>query len=72
MDSGGLSFNTLNSNCRMHNYNESFALYNQTSRLYSESITLADLTIWINNDKYLRKLKEKKKKQKDRESIHGL
>ena len=51
MDSGGLSFNTINSNCRMHNYNESFALYN-------ESITLADLTIWINNDKYLRKLKE--------------
>ena len=42
----------------MHNYIESFAL--------------ADLTVWMNNDKYLRKLKEKKKKQKDRESIHGL
>ena len=44
MDSGGLSFNTLKSNSRMHNYNE--------------SITPADSTIWINNDKYLRKLKE--------------
>ena len=57
MDSGGLSFNTIKSNCRMHNYNESFALCDQASRLYSESITLADL-VWINNDKYLRKLKE--------------